>query len=122
MNRRTAAVLAALLICALPGMAQKAPEKKAAAPAAQPAVELADSMAQRLGKEMHVKTVVGEPIKVGAVTVIPVMTLDVSFGGVGKDGAEGDGFLMSGEARPIGFVVAGKKGTRFVSIGKTLAR
>ena len=122
MNRTTAAMLAALLMSALPGVAQKAPEKRPAETAAQPAVELAGGMAQRLGKEMHVKTVIGEPIQAGAVTVIPIMALDLGFGGFGAEGAESGGFLMSGEARPIGFVVSGKKGTRFVSVGKAPAR
>lgn len=122
MNRRTAAILAALSLSAFAGIAQKSQEKKTAAPGAQPAVELAGSMAQRLSQEMHVKTVVGEPIKADAVTVIPILTLDVSFGGIGRDGAETDGFLMSGEARPVGFVVAGKKGTRFISAGAGRAR
>lgn len=117
MNRKPAAAVAALFLSALPGMAQQV-EKKAA----PPAVELASSMAQRLSNDMHVKTVVGDPIKAGSVTLIPIMTLDVSFGGFGREGAVSDGFLMSGEARPIGFVIAGKKGTRFVSIGKVPAK
>lgn len=115
-------MFAALIMSALAGTAQKAPERNTPAPAAQPAVELADSMAQRLSRQMHLKTVVGEPVKAGAITVIPIMTLDVSFGGVGMKGAESDGFVMSGEARPIGFVVASRKGTRFISVGKTPAR
>jgi hypothetical protein len=53
--------------------------------------------------------------------------LDVNFGGGGltapaaKPGEPqpasqlGDGFLMTGEARPLGFVVITRKSTRFVS-------
>ena len=29
---------------------------------------------------------------------------------------------MSGEARPLGFVAIGKKGTRFISVAKTPAK
>jgi hypothetical protein len=29
---------------------------------------------------------------------------------------------MSGEARPLGFVVIGKKGTRFISVAQTPAK
>jgi len=121
-NLRIAAIPAALLISALPGIAQKAPEKRPVAPAAEPAAELADSMAQRLSNEMHIKTVVGEPIKAGAVTVIPIMTLDVSFGGGGTAATGKGGFWMSGETRPLGFVVTGRNGTRFISVGKAPAK
>jgi uncharacterized spore protein YtfJ len=82
-----------------------------------------------------VKTVVGEPVKVGSLTLIPIMMIDVSFGGGGmaapgspaaaapQSPAMGvDGFFMSGEARPLGFVVIGKKGNRFISVGKTPAK
>lgn len=86
-------------------------------PAIQPANELADAMAQRLSKELHVKTVVGEPVKVGTVTLIPIMMIDVSFGGAGMPASAGaDGFYMSGEARPMGFVAITKTGTRFISL------
>jgi hypothetical protein len=30
-----------------------------------------------------------------------------------------NGFFMSGEARPLGFVAISKKGTRFISVAKT---
>ncbi|MGA3040524.1 MAG: hypothetical protein ABSF54_07035 [Bryobacteraceae bacterium] len=101
----------------------------------QPANALADSLARRLSDDLHVKTVVGEPIKVGAITLIPIMMMDVSFGGGGlaAPGAPAaaaspnptphvDGFFMSGEALPLGFVVIGKKGTRFISLAKPAAK
>jgi hypothetical protein len=63
------------------------------------------------------------------------MMIDVSFGGGGMAGSGSpaaaappspppgvDGFYMSGEARPLGFVAIGKKGTRFISVGKTPAK
>ncbi len=81
------------------------------------------------------KTVVGEPVKVGSVTLIPIMMIDVSFGGGGMAAPGGpaaaapqkpamgvDGFYMSGEARVLGFVAISKKGTRFISVSKTPAK
>jgi uncharacterized spore protein YtfJ len=102
-------------------------EKKPPVAAVQPASELASAMAQRLGDELHLKTVVGDPIKVGSVTLIPILTVEVSFGGLGtaapgapKGPATGvDGFFMRGEARPLGFVAITRKGTRFISVVKT---
>jgi len=128
-------VVAAGLILGSLAAAQSPPGKKSQAPAFQPAHELADVLAQRLSNDLHVKTVVGEPVKVGALTLIPIMMIDVSFGGGGMAAPGGpaaaapqnpapgvDGFFMSGEARPLGFVAIGKKGTRFISVAKTTAR
>jgi len=118
--RRKAVLVAGLgLLCGSLAMAQK-PAEKATAPAAAPAAELADGLAQRLSKELHVKTVVGEAIKAGSVTLIPILMVEVNFAGAGsqgpKPGAPGiDGFLMSGEARPLGFVAITKTKTRFIS-------
>ena len=118
--RRKAILVAGLgLICGSLAMAQK-PAEKAPAPAARAADELADGLAQRLSKELHAKTVVGEPIKVGSVTLIPILMVEVNFAGAGvadpKPGTPGvDGFLMSGEARPLGFVAITRTKTRFIS-------
>jgi hypothetical protein len=114
--RRKAILVAAFgLICGSLALAQK-PAEKAPAPAARAADELADGLAQRLSKELHAKTVVGEPIKVGSVTLIPILMVEVNFAGAGLAGAPGvDGFLMSGEARPLGFVAITKTKTRFIS-------
>jgi uncharacterized spore protein YtfJ len=128
-------MMAATLMPGALASGQSAPEKDHPAPVVQPASELASNLAQRLGNELHVKTVVGEPMKVGSLTLIPIMMIDVSFGGAGlvapghspaavpqNPGIGGDGFFMSGEARPLGFVAIGKKGTRFISVAKTLAK
>lgn len=129
MNRRMVIVIAAGLILGSPAVCQTQPDQKPEAAAVQPGNELANALAQRLSNDLHVKTVVGEPTKVGSVTLIPIMTIDVSFGGLGL-AAPGnpaakapqnpplgaDGFFMSGEARPLGFVAVSKKGTRFISI------
>ena len=121
--------------------AQNPAGKTAQAPAGQPANELASALAARLGNDLHVKTVIGEPIKVGSVTLIPIMMIDVAFGGgamtppanpaapqspaagaPSKPAMGVDGFSMNGEARPLGFVAVSKKGTRFISVGKTPAK
>ena len=135
MHRELVLALVATLMPGALASGQSAPEKDHPAPVVQPASELASSLAQRLANELHVKTVVGEPMKVGSLTLIPIMMIDVSFGGGGlaapghapaaapqSPAIRGDGFFMSGEARPLGFVAIGKKGTRFVSVAKTLAR
>jgi len=135
MNRKIIVVIAAGLILGSLAVGQNPPEKQAQAPAVQPANELADALAQRLSNDLHVKTIVGEPVKVGSVTLIPIMMMDISFGGGGVKAASGpaaaapqnpamgmDGFFMSGEARPLGFVAVTKKGTRFISVGKTPAK
>lgn len=135
MLRKMVIVIAAGLMLGSFATGQKPSEKKPQAQALQPATELAGAMAQRLSSDLHVKTVVGEPVKVGAVTLIPIMMIDVRFGGGGLAASGGaaaaapqnpapgvDGFFMSGEARPLGFVAIGKKGTHFISVAKAAAK
>jgi len=135
LNRKTVLAVVAGLILGSLAAGQNPPDKKTQAPALQPAYELADALAQRLSNDLHVKTVVGEPVKAGSLILIPVMMMDVSFGGGGMaaPGSTGaasaqnpapgaDGFFMRGEARPLGFVAIGKKGTRFISVAKTPAK
>lgn len=90
-------------------------------PVAQPPSDLAKEMAQRLSEQLHSKTAVGEPVKAGSVTLIPILMVDVNFAGgtVPAPAANPrgfDGFLMSGEARPLGFVTITPKGTRFIPV------
>lgn len=85
--------------------------------------QLTRAMTQRLSKGLHVKNVVGDPVKVGKVTVIPIIMIDIGFGGGGGGPSGGtpmggSGFFMSGEARPLGFVIISKAGVQFVSVGK----
>ena len=116
------------LLLASVATAQTPPEKKPAT-AAPPAGTLVDSLVQRLSHELHAKTIAGDPIKVGSVTVIPILMIDLNFGGgsiaapadsSGKAPARplpgGDGFLMSGEARPVGFVAITTKGVELLSV------
>jgi len=100
-------------------------EKKSLPPAkaALPMYQLADDMAKRLGDDLKVKTIVGEPMKIGKITLVPIIMLDIGFGGGGGGAPQnpdmgGKGYYMSGEARPIGFVVISKAGTQFLSVGK----
>jgi uncharacterized spore protein YtfJ len=103
----------------------QAPEKKAPSPVKGPLPmdQFAEALTQRLANSLQVKTVVGEPIKAGKVTLVPIIMIDVGFGGGGAAVPQnpdqgGKGFFMSGEARPLGFIVITKSGTRFVGVGK----
>jgi uncharacterized spore protein YtfJ len=116
---------AGLLVMSLAaGQGQTPPAPKPQPMGPSPVNQLAQEMAARLGNEMNVKTIIGQPVKAGAVTIIPIMMIDVSFGG-GQAGAPqlaaagATGYYMSGEARPLGFVAVTKKGTRFISVGLT---
>jgi uncharacterized spore protein YtfJ len=110
-----------VLFCApfVSSQAEKKPQPKVPLPMDQ----LAESLSQRLSSNLNVKQIIGEPMKIGKVTVIPIMMIDLGFGG-GGGGAPGNldlggkGFFMSGEAKPIGFVVISKTGTQFVSVAK----
>jgi uncharacterized spore protein YtfJ len=88
-------------------------------------------LTRRLSDELQVKTAVGKPVVVGSVTLIPILMIDVSFGGAALPASRdakagtpqgpavaGDVFLMSGEARPLGFVAITSKGTTFISVAK----
>ena len=95
-------------------------------------------MAQRLSHDLNVKTVIGEPIKVGSVTLIPILMVDVKFGSAAtkmpsgakaaqsaeSQGSESQANLvyMSGEARPLGVVAITGKGTRFINLVKPDAK
>jgi uncharacterized spore protein YtfJ len=115
------AALALALSAGAPAGAQTGP--KAAAKAPLPMDQLVEAMTQRLANSLQVKTVVGEPIKAGKVTLVPVIMVDTGFGGGGAAMPQspdqgGKGFYMSGEARPLGFIVITKSGARFLSVGK----
>jgi uncharacterized spore protein YtfJ len=107
------------------------------APAAS---EVADVLTRHVGESLRVKAVVGKSITAGSVTLIPILMIDINFGGAGLLSPGGpptavpkaaapqaplagaDGFLMSGEARPLGFVVVTRQGTRFISVAQTSAK
>ena len=57
--------------------------------------------------------------RISAVDIIQNIAPLVGGGGGGPGGGKGGhGFGMSGEARPLGFVIITKKETKFVSVGK----
>jgi uncharacterized spore protein YtfJ len=127
-------IIATVLICASFATGQNPPEKQPQASEVLPASDLADAFAQRLSNDLHVKTVVGEPIRIGSVTVIPILTIEIEFAGVGMAGPAGsagapqipapgvEGFYMSGEARPVGFVAITKTGTHLFTVAKVPAK
>jgi hypothetical protein len=70
-----------------------------------------DIAARFFGQQFHSKTAMGERIKPGSVTLIRILTVNVNFAGgsVAAPAANApgfEGFLMSGEAKPLGFVSA----------------
>lgn len=115
------------------GMAQNASPKKAQPVQPPGTSDLVDAMAQRLSHDLHVKTILGEPIKVGSVTLIPILMIDVKFGSAATQAPSGatapqsaksqaNLFYMSGEARPLGFVAITGKGIRFINLVKSDAK
>lgn len=84
---------------------------------------MTQAMTERLTKNLHVKNIVGDPVKVGDVTIIPIIMIDIGYGGGGGGAGMGqqmggEGFFMSGEAKPLGFVVITKEEVKFISAGK----
>jgi uncharacterized spore protein YtfJ len=115
----------------------QAPEQEPALKPTPAASELADVLTRRVGESLGVKAVVGKSVTAGSVTLIPILMIDINFGGAGLVSPGGpstavpkaaaplagaDGFLMSGEARPLGFVVVTGHGTRFISVAQTSAK
>jgi len=116
-----------LLLVGSLGMAQNAPVEPPSTS------DLVGGMAQRLSHDLNVRTVIGEPIKVGSVTLIPILMVDVKFGSAATKVPSGatapkstesqaNLFYMSGEARPLGFVAITGKGTRFINLVKSDAK
>lgn len=85
-----------------------------------PVAQFTKGMVDRLSQNLHVKKIVGDPVKIGKVTIVPIIMLDVSFygGGGGAPQMGGHGFGMGGEAKPLGFVVFSKAGVKFIPVGK----
>lgn len=87
-----------------------------------PILRMTQSMANLLFTNLHIKKIVGDPIIVGKVTIIPIMIIDFGYGG-GQGGVieniqPGGGFYFHGEAKPLGFVIISKSGSTFLSAGK----
>lgn len=108
--------LAVLLIFGI-SAAQEKPKAKEVS--VNPVVSFTKAMTDRLANNLDVEKAVGKPIKVGKVTIVPIVMIDVGFGG-GGGGPQmvAQGFGMGGEAKPLGFVVITKAGTKFIPVGK----
>ncbi|MBY6275869.1 GerW family sporulation protein [Symbiobacterium thermophilum] len=67
------------------------------------AAEMLNSVMATLEKHLHIKSIVGEPMTVGDVTLIPVMDLTFGFGAGGGEGRDekqgGSGVGGGGGAR-----------------------
>jgi len=126
---RKIVIVSAVLCLALSPLTQaaraaseKAETAKPQAKQESPAVQAAGAMLDVLAKNLHIKKIVGDPVKAGNVTIIPLIMVDVGYGGGGAGAGPkaqfGGGFYMSGEAKPLGFIVVTKSGTKFLSAGK----
>lgn len=140
MTRMFVLTAAAGLALGAVALGQAAEQQEPAANPTPAASELADALTRRVGETLGVKAVVGKSVTAGSVTLIPILMIDINFGGAGLVSSGGpatagpkaaaplaplagaDGFLMSGEARPLGFVVVTKQGTRFISVAQTPAK
>ena len=69
-----------LLLISSFGMAQNTPQQKARAVQPSGTSDFVEGMAQRLSHDLNVRTVIGEPIKAGSVTLIPILMIDLKFG------------------------------------------
>lgn len=112
-----------MLLSLMSGLSAAQEKPKVQAKAENPVSMLTKAMTDRLTSNLHVKNVVGDPVKVGKVTIIPIILIDIGFGGGGGGPGGGQqmggyGFGMSGEARPLGFVIISKAGVKFISVGK----
>jgi len=140
LTKRFALTIAASLALAVIAQAQTPERQNPATIPASAASELADLLSRRVADSLRAKVVVGKPVIVGAVTLVPVLMIDVNFGGAGLLAPSGpqsgapkpavpqtpppgaDGFLMTGEARPVGFIVVSKQGTRFIGVAPASAK
>lgn len=112
-----------MLLSLMSGLSAAQEKSKVQAKAESPVSMLTKAMTDRLTSNLHVKNVVGDPVKVGKVTIIPIILIDIGFGGGGGGPGGGQqmggyGFGMSGEAKPLGFVIISKAGVKFISVGK----
>jgi hypothetical protein len=110
-----------LLILVSISPSQEKPKAQTKAP--NPIASMTKGMTERLSSGLHVKNIVGDPVKVGKMTIIPIIMVEVGFGGggAGAPGGQpmgGNGFYISGNAKPVGFVIVTQAGVKFVPVGK----
>jgi uncharacterized spore protein YtfJ len=119
--RKILFVFALIFVVVSVSLAQEKPQTKGMT--TSPLAMLAKGMTDRLSDSLDIKKVVGKPVKVGNLTIVPIIMIDMGFGGGGGGPAERPqmgayGFGFGGEARPLGFVVIGKGGVKFIPVGK----
>lgn len=123
MKRKAIVTLGLFVILLLVSVSFAQEKPKAKVAAVNPISAMTKGMTERLSTGLHVKNIVGDPVKVGKMTIIPIIMVEVGFGG-GGGGAPGgqpmggSGFYISGNAKPIGFVIVSKDGVKFVPVGK----
>jgi uncharacterized spore protein YtfJ len=91
--------------------------------------ELLKSISDRVATAATVRNVYGDPVSVGARTVIPIAKVSFGFGGGGGSAKKGAGEPEGGgggggmRAVPYGALEIGPEGTRFIGLfnGKRLA-
>ena len=89
--------------------------------------DILETVLDKLRVLASTETVVGDPIKVGEMTILPVVkiavgfaagggegTMELSKGGKGTGGGGGGGASVN----PVGFIVLDGEDVRFVNIGK----
>ena len=96
-----------LLLVGSLAMAQNAPQQKTKPVPPPSTSELVDGMAQRLSRDLNVRTVIGEPIKVGSVTLIPILMVDLKFGSVATKVPSGATAPKSAESQANLFYMSG---------------
>jgi len=92
------------------------------------AQEILDTILSRLKTLASTETVIGEPVKAGDLTLLPVVKVSVGFaagagegsGGDGKGNGMGSGGGGGGGASitPVGFIVLDGSDIKFVTTGK----
>lgn len=92
------------------------------------AQEIIDTMLGRLKNLASTETVIGDPVKIGDITVLPVIKVSVGFAAGGAEGGNRDkssGGTGSGSGggggasvTPVGFITYDGTEIKFLSIGK----
>ena len=89
--------------------------------------DILETILEKLRSLASTETVVGHPVQVGEITILPVIKISVGFAAGGGEGTgeEGKGLKGTGSGggggasvNPVGFIVLDGKEVRFVGIGK----
>lgn len=91
--------------------------------------EILDTILERMRALATTETVVGEPVTIGKMTLLPVIKLSVGFAAGGGEGkgdaskdASGSGNASAGgggaSINPIGFITWDGESVKFVGVGK----